>query len=180
MLTNHQKSVGACNSGMKTINHVNSKKIKFSNTPNYLCKTLSSQAKIVEKNSKSRTRASSIMSKDRRSVSRSNTKQRMTISTSGKISQQLKKNRCLSVLSNDQNRMETAEHTGTIIHQDPTKTPNTKFRNLNYVKGKKNAISVLQQSGVTNTRNKSVIRKELFTSIMDRINARTEARHQSI
>ena len=42
MLTNHQKSVEPCNSGIKTLNYVNPKKIKFSNMPNYLNKTFSS------------------------------------------------------------------------------------------------------------------------------------------
>ena len=83
MLANHQKSVG--NSAMKTLNHVNVKKLKIQSNQNYLNKTLSSQAKIVEKNSKSRTRASSIVSKEKRSQSRSNTVQKMTLLKSGEI-----------------------------------------------------------------------------------------------
>ena len=115
----------------------------------------------MEKASKSRTRASSAVSKEKRSISQSitlknttpvnlrnssisygNKFQKSVVSTSGKFSNEMKNKRCFSVLSNDK-KTETLDHFGTVVHQDQNRNGNGNSNDLTYIKKKKSYVTVL-------------------------------------
>ena len=91
----------------------------------------------------------------------------------------MKNKRCFSVLSNDK-KMETVDHLGTVVHQDQSRNEN--FKDLTYIKKKKSYVTVLQSSDVSYKKNqsKSINRKELFNSTMERINAKTQIKRISL
>ena len=85
------------------------------------------------------------------------------------------------MLSNDK-KMETVDHLGTLVQQDQSRNGNENFKDLTYIKKKKSYVTVLQSSDVSYKRNhsKSINRKELFNSTMERINAKTQVKRLSI
>ena len=78
--------------------------------------------------------------------------------------------------------METVDHLGTLIQQEQSRNGNENFKDLTYIKKKKSYVTVLQSSDVSYKRNqsKSINRKELFNSTMERINAKTQVKRLSL